>query len=102
IAERLDNAMRLLTKGKRSAPERHQTFRATMEWSHTLLSKPERVLFRRLSVFAGGFALGAAEVICTEDIVAANEVLNLLTNLVDKSLVIKHEQDGAARFHLLE
>lgn len=102
IAERLDNVMRLLTKGKRSAPERHHTFRATMEWSHNLLTKPEQVLFRRLSIFAGGFTLEAAEAIGTDDVVFAGEVLNLLAELVGKSLVIKHEQDGAARYHLLE
>src|SRR4029077_8490454 len=100
--ERLDNAIRLLTDGKRIAPERHQTLQATMDWSHNLLSEPEQVLFRRLSVFAAGFTLEAAGAIWSDDAVAANDVLNLLNHLVEKSLVIKHEKAGAARYHLLE
>ncbi len=102
IAVRLDDALRLLTEGKRSAPQRHQTLRATMEWSYDLLSAAEQMLFRRLSVFAGGFPLEAAEAVCSDDGLKRNEVLNVLAHLVEKSLVVKQEQGGDARCRLLE
>lgn len=102
IAERLDDAMRLLTGGRRSALERHQTLRATMDWSRNLLSTAEQVLFRRLAVFRGGFTLAAAEAIGAGGAVASDAMLELLTHLVDKSLVVKLEQDEEARFRLLE
>lgn len=102
IAERLDDAMRLLSAGKRAAPERHQTLQATMDWSYALLSPPEQVLFRRLAVFAAGFTIEAAEAICSDYRIAATDVLPVLTNLVNKSLVIKEEKNGAARCRLLE
>jgi predicted ATPase len=73
-----------------------------MEWSHELLSDEERTLFRRLSVFAGGFTLEAAESVCAGEELGRNEVLQLLSHLVDKSLVLMTEQDGAARYRLLE
>ncbi len=102
IAIRLDDSLRLLTEGKRGAPPRHQTLRATLDWSHDQLAKPEQVLFRRLAVFAGGLGLDAADAICADDVVVVDEVLTLLTRLVDKSLVVTQEHDGEARFRLLE
>jgi non-specific serine/threonine protein kinase len=76
--------------------------RATIDWSHELLSEQERILFRRLSVFAGGWTLEAAERACAEEHLEKDEVLDLLTRLVDKSLVLVSEQGGEARYRLLE
>lgn len=102
IAARLDDAYRLLTGGRRTALPRHQTLRATMDWSYSLLSEQERILFRRLSVFAGGCTLEAAEAICTDEGIAEDEVLDVLTHLVDKSLVVVEEREGERRYRLLE
>ncbi len=102
IATRLDDRFRLLRAGSRTALPRHQTLRAAMDWSHDLLSERERVLFRRLSVFAGGFTLEAAEAICAGDGIGKNEVLEVLTQLVDKSLVGVEGENGKVRYRLLE
>lgn len=102
IAARLDDRFRLLTRGSRTALPRQQTLRATIDWSHDLLPEQERILFRRLSVFAGGWTLPAAEQVTGQDGISPNEVLDLLTRLADKSLVIIEEQSGQARYHLLE
>jgi len=102
IAERLDDVMHLLTEGKRAAPQRHYTLQAAMDWSYKLLSTPEQTLFRRLSVFVSGWILEAAESICEGDKVEIQDVLNLLTHLVEKSLVIKQEQGEEARYRFLE
>jgi predicted ATPase/class 3 adenylate cyclase len=102
IASRLDDQFRLLTGGSRVALPRHQTLRAAMDWSHNLLSAEERAMLRRLSVFAGGWTLDAAEAVCIGDDVNASEVLDLLTHLVDKSLVVAEEHDGKGRYRLLE
>jgi non-specific serine/threonine protein kinase len=102
ILERLDDRFRLLAGGDRISVPRHKTLRATMDWSHELLSAEERVLFRRLSVFAGGWTLEAAEVICAGDGISEGEVLDLLSRLVDKSLVVVGEWNGEARYRLLE
>jgi len=102
IAERLDDRFRLLTGGARTALPRQQTLRALIDWSYDLLSDPEQALFRRLAVFVGGWTLEAAESVCSGEGVESYEVLDLLTQLVDKSLVIADEQDGAVRYHRLE
>ena len=96
IAVRLDDRFSLLTSGNRSALARHQTLRAAVDWSYDLLSGPERELFARLSVFAGGFTLAAAESVCGDA-----PVLDLLSRLVDQSLVIP-DGGGQARFRMLE
>jgi non-specific serine/threonine protein kinase len=96
ISKRLDDRFRLLTGGSRTALERHQTLRATIDWSHNLLSVDEKILFRRLSVFAGGWVLEAAEHVCGQE--GEFDILDLLTRLVDKSLVIL---DGS-RYRMLE
>jgi predicted ATPase len=101
VADRLDDRFRLLTSGSRTALPRQQTLRATMDWGYDLLSETERALLRRLSVFAGGWTLEAAEAVCAEDGVEAPDVLDLLTHLVDRSLVVMEEQDGGARYRLL-
>ena len=99
IAARLDARFDLLTNGSRTALPRHQTLRATMDWSYNLLSDVERVLLRRLSVFAGGCTLEAAEAIWAED---NSSVLDGLTALVDKSLVVVEQTDIAMRYRMLE
>src|SRR5207249_11835409 len=88
IAARLDYRFRLLTGGSRTALPRHQTLQALIDWSYDLLSEAEQVLLRRLSVFAGGWTLEAADAVCAGEGIEAWEVLDLLTSLVDKSLAL--------------
>jgi 8-oxo-dGTP pyrophosphatase MutT (NUDIX family) len=104
IAERLNDSLRLLTSGSRTAPGRQQTLRATLDWSYQLLSEPEQRLFERLSVFAGGWTLEAAEAVCIGTSIAARAVLDLLGGLVAKSLVLAQAQQasGPYRYQLLE
>ena len=103
ISERLEDALALLTTGDRSAAPRQRTIRATLEWSHELLDEPERELFGRLSVFAGGLTLEAAEAVGAGGGIEEGEVLDLLSRLVDKSLVVTGaDGDGASRYRLLE
>jgi predicted ATPase/DNA-binding SARP family transcriptional activator/DNA-binding CsgD family transcriptional regulator len=102
IAERLDDCFRLLTNGNRTALPRHRTLRATIDWSYELLPEEERRLFRRLAVFAGGFTLAAAEAICSREDLEDGEVLDLLSRLVDKSLIVVQERGGEMRYRLLE
>jgi predicted ATPase/DNA-binding NarL/FixJ family response regulator len=103
ISSRLADSFRLLKSESRTADPRQQTLAATLEWSHELLSESERTLFRRLSVFAGGFTLGAAESICAGGDIGVDDVLDLLTRLVDKSLVSVAEHGGTeARYRFLE
>jgi predicted ATPase/DNA-binding CsgD family transcriptional regulator len=106
IAARLDDRFALLTDGGRTALARQRTLEAAMDWSHELLSRGERTLLRRLSVFAGGFTLEAAEAVCSgppsDEELEQAEVLDLLSRLVDRSLVLVAERDGKARYRLLE
>ena len=104
IAERLDDRFRLLTHGARGALPRHQTLRALIDWSHELLTGPERVLLRRLSVFPAGWTLEAAEAVGVGAGVEEWEVLDLLTSLVEESLVLfEAEAVGVeGRYRLLE
>jgi predicted ATPase/class 3 adenylate cyclase len=102
LNQRLDDRFRLLTGGSRTALERHQTLRATVDWSYDLLSPPERVLLDRLAVFAGGFMLDAAQAVAGGDDLDSLDVLDLLAQLVDKSLVIAEQATGATRYRLLE
>ncbi len=103
ISERLVDCFRLLTGGKRTALPRHQTLRALIDWSYSLLSPAERILFERLSIFAGGWTLEAAESICSGDGIETFDVLDLLQNLAAKSLVIVGEGvEGRVRYRLLE
>lgn len=103
IAARLDDRFSLLTSGSRTAIPRHQTLRATIDWSYDLLTEPERILLRRLAVFAGGFTLKAAESICSEGM-KQSDILDMLGRLVDKSLVIveRASATGDTRYRLLE
>ncbi len=119
IAARLDDRFNLLTGGSRTALPRHQTLRAAIDWSYDLLPDKERALFRCLSAFAGGWTLEAAEAVCAETdetgrlkdevhpssltrSVHPSEVFNLLTHLVDKSLVAIQAHSGEARYRMLE
>jgi predicted ATPase/DNA-binding CsgD family transcriptional regulator len=101
ILERLDDRFRLL-RGHRTAVPRHRTLGATIDWSYELLSEREKILFRRLSVFAGGWTLEAAEEICSGDGLREYEVLELLSCLVDKSLVVVVRGDEESRYRMLE
>jgi non-specific serine/threonine protein kinase len=98
IAARLDDRFRLLTRGDSTSMPHQQTLRASMDWSYELLSEGERALLRRLSVFAGGWTLEAAEEVCASELQTRSRILELLVNLVEKSLVML-EGD---RYHLLE
>jgi non-specific serine/threonine protein kinase len=102
IDAKLDQRFRLLTGGSRTALPRQQTLRALIDWSYDLLSAAEQALFQRLSVFAGGWSLKAAEEVCGDETVDRDAVLELLTSLADKSLVLAEERDGATRYRLLE
>jgi predicted ATPase len=88
LANRLDDRFRLLTGGSRTALPRHKTLRAVVDWSWELLTDAERTVLRRLSVFSGGASLGAAERVCTGGVVEQDEVLELLTSLAEKSLLL--------------
>jgi predicted ATPase/DNA-binding SARP family transcriptional activator len=100
LAGRLDDLFRLLTGGSRTALPRHRTLRAVVDWSWELLTEPERTVLRRLSVFAGGASLAAAEQVCAGAGVQGWEVLELLTALTEKSLVVAGG-DGAPRYRML-
>ncbi len=102
ILERLDDAFELLVGGSRSAPSRQQTIRATLDWSHALLSDVERTLFRRLAVFVGGWSLEAAVDVCSDNVAERHELLARLTRLVDASLVQVEDWKERARYRLLE
>jgi predicted ATPase/class 3 adenylate cyclase/DNA-binding CsgD family transcriptional regulator len=102
ILEGLHDRFRLLTGGARTAVRRQQTLRASVDWSHALLSEPERVLFRRLAVFLGGFDLDAAQAVAGDGNVERYQVLDQLTLLVDKSLVVAENTSGRTRYRLLE
>ena len=102
LAERLDDRFRLLTGGARTALPRQQTLRAVVDWSYDLLFEDERRLFARLAVFAGGCELDAAEAVCADDQVPAGEILDVLSRLVDKSLVTAPDAGRDARFIQLQ
>jgi predicted ATPase/DNA-binding CsgD family transcriptional regulator len=102
IAERLDDRFNLLTGGSRTAPARHQTLSATLAWSYALLSEVECRVLQRLSVFSGGATLEAIESVCTQDGVKMDEVLDTLSQLVDKSLVVAGQRSSKTRYSLLE
>ena len=100
LANRLDDRFRLLTSGSRTALPRHRTLRAVVDWSWELLTDAERMVLRRLSVFSGGASLEAAERVCAGDAVEQEQVLELLTSLAEKSLLVT-EGDGAPRYRML-
>jgi predicted ATPase/class 3 adenylate cyclase len=102
LLARLDDRFRLLRGAGRGGLERHQTLRATVAWSYQLLAPDSQLLFDRLSVFAGTFDLAAAEAICADDTIDEYDVVDLLGDLVDKSMVIAVRSDRGTRYRLLE
>jgi predicted ATPase/class 3 adenylate cyclase/DNA-binding CsgD family transcriptional regulator len=102
IAKRLDDRFRLLISGSRTALERHQTLRAAIDWSYNLLSPAEQALFNRLSIFVDGWTLEAAEAVCSDEEIKNDDILDLLEQLINKSLVIKEETENVSRYHMLE
>ena len=105
ILASLHDRFRLLTGGARTAVRRQQTLRASVDWSHALLTEPERILFRRLAVFLGGFDLDAARAVAGSSEVERYQVLDQLTLLVDKSLVVASDSEASedrTRYRLLE
>jgi non-specific serine/threonine protein kinase len=102
IAARLGDRFHLLTGGSRTALPRYRTLRALIDWSHDLLDEPEKVLLRRLGVFAGGWTLEAAEAVCAGADLASKDVLDLLSGLVAKSVVLVGEAGDEARYGFLE
>ena len=102
LLERLDDRFRLLRGGGRGGLERHQTLRATVAWSYQLLAGDAQLLFDRLSVFAGSFDLAAAEAVCAGDDLDAYDIVDLLGDLVDKSMVIASRTERGTRYRLLE
>ena len=102
IDARLGDRLGLLTRGSRTNPARQQTLRASIEWSHELCSQAERLLWARLSVFAGGCELDAAEGVCADHRLPAEQVLDLLAALAGKSILIAEHGQGVARYRLPE
>lgn len=102
IAERLDDSFEVLIRAGRSGPARHQTLRATLEWSHQLLSPVEQSVFADLGAFAGGWTMAAAEAVCAGDLVDGSQVSDVVAGLVDKSLIVLDEGDDEARYRFLE
>jgi predicted ATPase/DNA-binding CsgD family transcriptional regulator len=102
LLERLDDRFRLLTAERGQPSARHQALQATVEWSHELLSEEERILWRRLSVFAGSFGIEAAEMVCSGDGLDRDRVLDLIASLVDRSILTMAQTSGRGRYRLLE
>lgn len=101
LARRLDDRFRLLTGGSRTALPRHKTLRAVVDWSWDLLTEAERGVLRRLSVFSGGASLEAAERVCGDEVFAGEQVLDLLTALIEKSLLLA-DGEGTPRYRMLD
>jgi predicted ATPase/DNA-binding SARP family transcriptional activator len=104
LASGLEDRFRVLTRGARTAVPRQQTLRAVVDWSYDLLFEDERIVFNRLSVFRGSCSVAAARVVCADAEISADDVSELITRLVDKSLVVMEtdEFDGYARCHMLQ
>jgi non-specific serine/threonine protein kinase len=102
LSQGLDQRFALLTGGSRTALPRHRTLRSTIDWSYDLLREPEKLFLQRLSVFAGGWTLAAAKEVCAGEGIEQRDVLDLLTSLADKSLVVPEQGDAQTRYRLLE
>ncbi|WP_344679276.1 ATP-binding protein [Saccharopolyspora taberi] len=102
LADRLDKRFTLLSAGRRRIPTRHATFQALIDWSYELCTEQERLLWARASVFSGSFDLDAAEQVCAGDGLDREAVLDVLDGLIDKSILLREEDRGVARYRLLE
>ena len=102
LSQRLDDLFTLLTGGSRTALPRHRTLRSLIDWSYELLSEPEKTLLRRCSVFAGGCTVEIVQAVCADDRIDLNAVLELLTSLTDKSLLVAETGGDSTRFRMLE
>src|SRR6266446_1537417 len=102
LSQRLDQRFALLTDGSRAALPRHRTLRSMLDWSYDLLTEREQSMLRRVAVFAGGWTLAAAEHVCAGEGINASDVLEQITSLLDKSLVVTDEHAGATRYRMLE
>jgi len=102
LSQRIEDRFQVLTDGSRAALPRHRTLRSLIDWSHALLSPPERAMLRRASVFAGGWTLAAAEQVCRGQDIDSGDGMHLLTSLLDKSLVDAATHQDETRFRMLE
>jgi len=106
ILDRLAGRFAILSRGSRAAPERQQTQRACVDWSYDLCTKPERVLWARLAVFAGGFELDAVEGVCADECLPEADLLDVVAGLMDKSILVRDDipigRAGMARYRILE
>jgi len=102
LASRLDDKLNLLTTGSRAAQPRQQTLRAAIDWSYELLAEEEKIVLQRLSVFYGTWTLEAAESVCADDDIVQSEILDLITRLLDKSLIVSDDLNGTIRYRMLE
>jgi predicted ATPase/DNA-binding winged helix-turn-helix (wHTH) protein len=102
LSQGLDQRFALLTDGSRTALPRHRTLRSMLDWSYDLLGEPEKLFLQRLSVFAGGWTLAAAKEVCAGEGIEHRDVLDLMTSLADKSLVVPEQEDAQTRYRLLE
>jgi len=102
ICDKLNDRFRLLKGGNRTALPRQQTLKALIDWSYDLLTEKEKIFFTYLSVFSGGWSLNAAEKICVDENINEEEVMELMSNLTDKSLVVSTVNEGTAGFTMLE
>jgi len=102
LSERLDQRFALLTGGSRAALPRQRTLRSMLDWSYDLLSEPDRGMLRRMAVFSGGWTLESAEQMCAASGIQGLDVIEQLTSLVDKNLVVTDEHEGSTRYRMLE
>jgi predicted ATPase/DNA-binding winged helix-turn-helix (wHTH) protein len=102
LGQRLDQRLALLTDGSRTALPRHRTLRSTIDWSYDLLTDLEQAMLRRVSAFASGWTLAAAEHVCTGDGIEKSDTVDLLASLADKNLILTEEHEGATRYRMLE
>ena len=102
LAERLNNHLALEIRGRRTALPRHQTLRATLDWSHELLPEAQQVILRRLAVFPGDFTMDAASTVAADGVITPDHIVNGVADLVDKSLIAADVGSHVARYHLLE
>jgi non-specific serine/threonine protein kinase len=102
LSQRLDQRFALLTDGSRAALPRHRTLRSMIDWSYDLLTDAEQAMLRRVAVFAGGWTLKKAEDICSGEGIEPTAVIDLLSSLVDKNLMLVDERDGTTRYRMLE